>query len=84
MTSGLWSMTRHPNYFGEVSQWWGVWAISLAVIPWYAGIVGPLVITYLILGVSGIPMTERGMLDRPDFQEYKKRTSAFFPWFPKK
>jgi steroid 5-alpha reductase family enzyme len=84
MTLGLWQFTRHPNYFGEVTGWWGIWVISLAVAPWYFTIIGPLTITSLILLVSGIPMTERVYAGRADFEEYKKRTSAFIPWFPKK
>ena len=83
MTGGLWKYTRHPNYFGEVTQWWGIWVISLAVAPWYVSILGPLVITSLILFVSGIPMTERGYVGREDFEAYKKKTSVFVPWFPK-
>ena len=83
MMDGLWKYTRHPNYFGEVTQWWGIWIISLAVAPSYVSIAGPLAITILILFVSGIPMTERGYAGREDFEMYKKKTSAFVPWFPK-
>jgi steroid 5-alpha reductase family enzyme len=81
MTRGLWAYTRHPNYFGEVSQWWGIWIISLAVAPWYVSLLGPFTITFLILFVSGIPMTERAYAGRTDFELYKKQTSAFIPWF---
>ncbi len=84
MQSGLWKYTRHPNYFGEVTQWWGVWLIAIgAPIPWF-GIIGPLTITYLILKVSGIPMLEKKMQENPSFVEYARRTNKFFPWFPKK
>ncbi len=81
--SGLWKYTRHPNYFGEVIQWWGLWIIALSVPYGYLSIIGPLVITILILKVSGIPMLEKKMKENPEFQEYKKRTSAFFPLPPK-
>jgi steroid 5-alpha reductase family enzyme len=85
MKSGLWKYTRHPNYYGEVSQWWGVYLMCLPLI-WplsIIAIIGPLTITFLILKVSGIPMLEKKYDDNPEFQEYKKVTNAFFPWFPK-
>jgi len=84
MQQGLWHYTRHPNYFGEVTMWWGVWLIALSVPYGFLSIIGPITITILILKVSGIPMLEKKMNENPDFQEYKKRTSIFIPWFPKK
>jgi steroid 5-alpha reductase family enzyme len=84
LQNGLWRYTRHPNYFGEVTQWWGIWLVALGVPGGWFGIVGPLTITILILKVSGIPMLERKMADNPDFAEYKRRTSLFLPWFPKR
>jgi steroid 5-alpha reductase family enzyme len=83
MQSGLWKYTRHPNYFGEVTQWWGLWIIALSVSYGWLGIIGPLTITTLILKVSGIPLLEKSMEGNPEFQEYKKRTSVFFPLPPK-
>jgi steroid 5-alpha reductase family enzyme len=83
MTGGLWRYTRHPNYFGEVTLWWGIWLIALAVPGGWLTIVGPLTITILILKVSGIPMLERRYEGRPDFEEYKRRTSPFFPLPPR-
>jgi len=84
MTRGLWTYTRHPNYFGEVALWWGVYFIALSV-PWgWATILGPVTITYLILKVSGIPLLEEKYKDNPEFQKYKKRTSVFFPLPPRK
>jgi len=82
LQSGLWQYTRHPNYFGEVTQWWGIWLVALGVPGGWVGIVGPLTITILILKVSGIPILERKMAENPDFAEYKRRTSVFLPWFP--
>jgi len=79
MQRGLWAYTRHPNYFGEVTLWWGIWLIALSVPSGWLGIIGPLTITFLILKVSGIPMLEKKMVEHPDFAEYKKRTSIFFP-----
>ncbi len=79
MQSGLWKYTRHPNYFGEVTQWWGIFIIALSVPYGLVSILGPITITFLILKVSGIPMLEKKMEQNPEFQEYKKRTSMFFP-----
>jgi len=84
MTSGLWRYTRHPNYFGEVTLWWGIWLMTLALPGGWLTIIGPITITFLILKVSGIPMLEKHYEDRADFQEYKRRTSAFFPRPPKR
>ncbi|MBE0603036.1 MAG: DUF1295 domain-containing protein [Deltaproteobacteria bacterium] len=83
MTGGLWRYTRHPNYFGEVTLWWGIWLIAAAVPGGWATVIGPLTITFLILKVSGIPMLEERYEGRADFQEYKRRTSAFFPLPPR-
>lgn len=82
--SGLWQYSRHPNYFGEVTQWWGIFFISLnAPHPWIS-LISPLTITFLILKVSGIPMLEEKMKLKPGFQAYAKKTNVFFPWFTKK
>lgn len=84
MTSGLWKYSRHPNYFGEVLQWWGIWLLAIFVPYGLWGIIGPLTTTFLILKVSGIPMLEEKMIKRPDFNDYKERVSIFFPLPPKK
>jgi steroid 5-alpha reductase family enzyme len=84
ITHGLWKYTRHPNYFGEALMWWGIFLI-VAKIPYgWMGIISPLVISILLLGVSGVPLLEKKYEDNRDFQEYAKRTSIFLPWFPKK
>jgi steroid 5-alpha reductase family enzyme len=84
MDLGLWRYSRHPNYFGEVTMWWGIYILALSV-PWgWVSIIGPLTISYIILFVSGVPMTEKFMKDDPAFADYKRRTSAFIPWFPRK
>jgi len=83
MTTGLWRYTRHPNYFGEVALWWGIWLMALPLPGGWMTVVGPLTITVLILKVSGIPMLEKPYEGRADFQEYKRRTSSFFPRPPK-
>ncbi len=83
LQSGLWRYTRHPNYFGEIVQWWGIWGIALGTAGGWLGVVGPITITILIVKVSGIPMIERKMAENPDFADYKRRTSALIPLFPK-
>jgi steroid 5-alpha reductase family enzyme len=84
MQSGLWSYSRHPNYFGEVTQWWGIYIYALSVAGGWMTIFGPLTITVLILFVSGVPLLEKKYKGRADFEVYKKRTSIFFPLPPKK
>ncbi len=83
ITSGLWQYTRHPNYFGEVILWWGIFILSLSSAYGLLGLISPMMITFLILFVSGVPLLEKKYKDRADFQEYSSRTNRFFPWFPK-
>ena len=82
-TQGLWKYTRHPNYFGETAMWWGIFLITLSVKNGWTTIVSPLVISFLLLKVSGVSMLEKKYLGNKEFEEYAKRTSAFFPWFSK-
>lgn len=90
MDRGLWKYTRHPNYFGEISQWWGIYLIAcsilpdLFVFPGWTTIITPLTITILIVFFTGIPWVENVFKDNPAYQEYKKRTNMLIPWFPKK
>ena len=81
--TGLWRYTRHPNYFGEVVLWWGIFIVVLPLDNGIWGIISPLTITFLLLKVSGIPLLEAKYKDNPQFQAYKLRTSAFFPMLPK-
>jgi len=82
---GLWSWSRHPNYFGETVLWWGLFGMSLGVgAPWWT-VIGPATITFLLLRVSGVTLLERGLKKRkPAYAEYARRTSAFIPWPPKR
>jgi steroid 5-alpha reductase family enzyme len=82
LQSGLWAYSRHPNYFGEVTMWWGIWLLNLNSS--WCTIVGPLTITYLITQVSGIPLLEKKYQGNQEFADYKKRISVFIPWWPKK
>lgn len=80
---GLWRYTRHPNYFGEAVLWWGVFLVALNVPYGLLAIISPLLIDFLLLKVSGIPMLEAKYENNPEFMAYKSRTNAFFPWLPK-
>ena len=81
-TSWLYRYSRHPNYFGESMFWLG---ISLLSLPFsYLGLVGWIVITSLLLFVSGVPLQESRYAGRANWEEYKRKTSVFIPWFPKK
>ena len=85
MDQGLWRYTRHPNYFGETVVWWGLFLITLAVPGGIWFVVSPLLITGLLLKVSGVALLDKTMLaTRPQYREYMERTNAFVPWFPKK
>lgn len=81
--SGLWKYTRHPNYFGEATMWWGIYLIAVGSSNIWA-IISPITITYLLLFVSGVPLLEKKMESNPDFSDYKAKTSKFIPWLPKK
>ena len=83
ITTGLWKYTRHPNYFGEVALWWGLWLIACSVPGGWVTVIGPVTITVLILFVSGIPLLEKRYEENEEFREYRRRTSVFFPLPPK-
>ncbi|MFF1416986.1 DUF1295 domain-containing protein [Streptomyces sp. NPDC058280] len=84
MDRGLWSWTRHPNYFGDFCIWWGLFLIVCdAPAVAAATVVSPLVMSYLLINGSGKRLLERHMADRPGFAEYTARTSGFFPRPPR-
>lgn len=84
LASGLWRYSRHPNYFGDAVVWWGLYAVA-AVAGAYWTIFAPVIMTLLLLKVSGIPLLEKSLTQsRPGYAEYVRRTSAFVPWPPKK
>jgi len=83
MDQGLWSWSRHPNYFGDALQWWGFFFMALVEWRDLWTILSPMTMTFLLLKVSGVPLLEELMKDRPGFVEYQRRTSIFFPRPPK-
>jgi steroid 5-alpha reductase family enzyme len=85
MDRGLWRYTRHPNYFGDTLVWWGLFAIALATPAGRWTLLSPVLMSFLLLRVSGVPLLERGLRKRrPGYAEYALRTSAFFPLPPRK
>ncbi len=83
LTSGLWRYTRHPNYFGEALLWWGLGFVALSQIPFYYAFVGPFLLHLLLLKVSGVALLEQKYNGNTDYDEYKRKTNAFIPWFPR-
>lgn len=79
MDTGLWAWTRHPNYFGESVMWWGLGIIALSVPYGWIALVSPVVITWLLVAVSGIPLVEQRHIGDPAWDDYRARTSAFLP-----
>jgi steroid 5-alpha reductase family enzyme len=85
MDQGLWRYSRHPNYFGDMVAWWGMWLIALDAGMGLWSIAGPLLLTFLLTRVSGGPTTEPHLQrTKPEYEAYKKRTSAYIPLPPKK
>lgn len=84
LRTGLWRFTRHPNYFGDAMVWWGLFLIALAVPYGWLSIVGPVLMTFLLMRVSGVSMLEKTLKEtKPEYQNYVRCTSAFFPMPPK-
>jgi steroid 5-alpha reductase family enzyme len=91
MDQGLWHYTRHPNYFGESTMWWGIALIAFgtllavgAIVPAVLSFIGPILITFFLLKVSGVPMLEKHFEGNPSWEAYKAKTSVFIPLPPHK
>ena len=85
LDTGLWRYTRHPNYFGNACLWWGIWltACDAPAAAWTA--IGPAVMTFMLLRVSGVTLLESSLQrTKPGYAEYVRRTSAFLPWPPRR
>ena len=91
MDQGLWRYTRHPNYFGESLMWWSLALAAFATLALFIGqtyalavFISPILITFLLLKVSGVPLLEKRFAGNPDWEAYKSRTSVFLPLPPKR
>ncbi len=79
LDTGLWRFTRHPNYFGDFCIWWAYWLFALSAGAWWT-VFAPLLMSFLLLKVSGVAMLEKTIGERrPKYAEYIRRTNAFFP-----
>lgn len=84
MCYGFWKYTRHPNYFGDSAVWWAYALFSIAAGSYWQ-VIGSVVMTLLIIKVSGVALLEKTLNNtKPQYAEYIRKTNAFFPWFPKK
>ena len=85
MDQGLWTYTRHPNYFGEALVWWGLSVMVLSTPGSLWTLISPIIITVVLLKMTGVALTEKVILEtRPEYRSYIERTSTFFPWPPKR
>jgi len=85
MDRGLWRYTRHPNYFGDALLWWGIWLIAVGSGAAWWSLVGPALMTFLLVRVSGVALLESDLAERrPGYAEYIRKTSPFIPWPPKR
>jgi steroid 5-alpha reductase family enzyme len=83
LQTGVWRYTRHPNYFGDATQWWSYYFVSLAAGGWWT-IFSPIIMTILLLRVSGVRLLEKTMKEeKPGYKAYMEETSEFIPWFPR-
>ncbi len=83
MDRGLWRYTRHPNYFGDALLWWGIWLIAVGSGAAWWSLVGPALMTFLLVRVSGVKLLESDLAGRrPGYVEYIRKTSPFIPWPP--
>lgn len=84
LNTGLWKYTRHPNYFGDSAVWWSYAIFSIAAGSYWT-VIGSILMTALIIKVSGVALLEKSLKDKkPEYMEYIQKTNSFLPWFPKK
>ena len=83
MNRGLWRYTRHPNYFGDFMVWWGIYLVALSTGGASWTVIAPIVMSTLLIRVSGKGLLEERMKDRPGYADYLARTSGFFPLPPR-
>jgi steroid 5-alpha reductase family enzyme len=83
LKTGLWKYSRHPNYFGEALLWWGVFFIVWNHVPFYLACIGPLLLNFFLIKVSGVSMLEQKYKGNVEYGNYQRTTNAFIPWLPK-
>ena len=84
LNTGFWKYTRHPNYFGDSAVWWAYGIFSIAAGSYWQ-IIGSIIMTLLIIKISGVSLLEKTLKDtKPKYMDYIEKTNSFFPWFPKK
>ena len=84
LNTGFWKYTRHPNYFGDSAVWWAYAIFSIAAGSYWQ-IIGAIIMTLLIIKISGVRLLEKTLKEsKPQYRDYIKKTNSFFPWFPKK
>ncbi len=84
LNTGLWRYTRHPNYFGDFCVWWGIWLVAAETGDAAFAVVGPILMSIMLMRVSGVPMLERSLRKRrPGYADYVAQTAAFFPRKPR-
>jgi len=83
MDRGLWRYTRHPNYFGDICVWWGLYLVAAAGGAGWT-ILSPALMTFFLMRVSGVTLLEKTIVDRrPEYADYIRRTNALFPGPPR-
>lgn len=86
LDTGVWAWTRHPNYFGDATVWWGLWLVTASAgwLPALLTVLSPLLMTWALTSRTGKPLTESRMMERPGYRDYVERTSGFFPLPPRR
>ncbi|MHA2502882.1 MAG: DUF1295 domain-containing protein, partial [Candidatus Kariarchaeaceae archaeon] len=78
LSTGLWGISRHPNYLGEILVWWSIGIISFSVQSWWV-LISPLIVTLLLRYVSGVPLLEKRYDDNAEYNSYKETVNPIFP-----
>ena len=84
MDRGLWSWTRHPNYFGDSCVWWGIYVVAASAWPGVLTVLSPVLMTYFLVFATGARLLEKHLGERPGYAQYRERTSYFLPRPPKR
>ncbi len=85
LCTGLWRYSRHPNYFGELCVWWGIWLVACEVPLGWLTVIGPLAYSYLVVNVTGQKTLDKKLArEKPGYAEYMARTSGLIPLPPKR